>query len=265
MISITETSYMKTENWNNFFKSGKTIKDIPIHQSWEPIFEKIFSDSRFQKIEKKIKEDVNEGKTVAPKPCVLFNTFFVTPFEEIKVIIIGQDPYFNLRTNNVPEAVGLSFSVPSGFPIPSSLKSIYDNLMKYKNIKFMPKNGNLMFWALQGCIMLNTALSVEIGKKKSHSVIWRWLTDEIIRYISFTSEHVVFLLWGADAYAKSNLIDQDKHDIIVSSHPSGLSRSKPLGKNGASSFKSFDDTDHFSLTNELLIKHNQTPITWQVP
>ena len=272
MISINEKTYGNAENWREFFKKEKSLKTIKIHESWNDIFQRIFSDTRFENIEKKIREDVDNGKIVSPKPCVLFNTFFVTPIDEVKVVIIGQDPYFNMKNGNVPEAVGLSFSVPTGLPIPSSLKSIYDNLYKFKNIKFMPQNGNLIFWAIQGCIMLNTALSVEIGKKKSHSAIWRWVTDELIRYISYTCEHVVFLLWGADAYSKANLIDQDKHDIIVSSHPSGLSRSKPLFKssqgtkgNDRSSFKSFDDTDHFSLTNEFLSQHNQEQIIWQVP
>ena len=260
MLSINKKTYNDAEDWKHFFNNKKKIKDIPIDPSWKPFFDEyIFNDKRFQGIENKIKEDVYGGSIIAPKPIVLFNTFYVTPIEDVKVVIIGQDPYFNIK-DNIPEAVGLSFSVPNEFPIPSSLKSIYDNLKKYNNIAFTPKNGNLIFWAIQGCIMLNTALSVQINKKKSHANIWKWVTDEIIKYISYNCDHVVFLLWGADAFDKSKFIDLDKHDIITSSHPSGLSRHKPF-KN----FKSFDNTNHFTMTNELLVKHKQEPIIWQVP
>ena len=260
-VALTVKSYGKAQDWPQFFFKGKTLKDIPMHESWEEFFkENIFTDKRFQVIEDTIKNDVKDGEDIVPRPNMMFNTFFITPLEEVKVVIIGQDPYFNTRTNGVPEAVGLSFSVPTGIPVPSSLKSIYRNMTKFGCMNFQPSTGNLMFWALQGCLLLNTALTVRLGQKKSHSKIWKWATNEMIQYISYKCDHVVFLLWGSDAYSKSELIDQDKHDIIVSSHPSGLSCAKPFRN-----YPPFDKADHFAKTNELLKKHKQTPIIWQLP
>jgi uracil-DNA glycosylase len=260
MISINKKTYNDCHGWDRFFKQQKSLKNIPIDESWEILFnEHIFNDKRIDSFEQQIKKDVEEGIIIVPKPQVVFNTFYVTPLENVKVVIIGQDPYFNLTQDNIPEAVGMSFSVPTGVNIPSSLRSIYDNLMKFNNIKFTPKNGNLIYWSIQGCIMLNTALTVQVNKKKSHTRMWQWVTDEIIRYISYNCNYVVFLLWG-DAFDKAKLIDQDKHDIIVSSHPSGFSRAKPFRE-----FPPFDKIDHFSKTNELLINHGKEPIIWQVP
>jgi len=159
------------------------------------------------------------------------------------------------------QAMGLSFSVPYNFAIPSSLQNIYKNLQKYGHIRKIPNHGNLSFWATQGCLLLNTSLTVYEGadNKNCHQSIWTKFTDNIIKYISDTNDYVVFVLWGAHAMSKCKFIDLDKHDAIISSHPSGLSADKPL-----SNYSSFNTYDHFGQINKLLQKHNKKPIIWQL-
>ncbi len=157
--------------------------------------------------------------------------------------------------------MGLSFSVPIDFEIPSSLVNIYSNLVKYNHIKEKPKSGNLENWAKQGCLLLNSSLTVLDGSdnKNCHKSIWKWFTDSIIKYISNNKEHVVFVLWGSEALEKLNLIDLDKHDAVISSHPSGLSANKKL-----KTYSAFNDVDHFGTINNMLEKWNMKTINWNV-
>ena len=197
-----------------------------------------------------------------PLPELLFNAFHLTHLTNLSVVIIGQDPYFNseeIGETYCPQAMGLSFSIPVDIAIPSSLQNIYKNLITYKHIEEMPKHGNLESWALQGCLMLNSSLTVLDGSnnKNCHQHIWKWFTDEIIRYISNNTEKVVFVLWGNDALNKMPMIDLDKHEVVVSSHPSGFSVDKPL-KN----YPSFKDCDHFGKINDYLKKLGKPVVRW---
>lgn len=263
---LSKKKYADFYNWNEFFPNNKTdLSKIKFHSSWNPIFNKLFNDDKMKRINDCLdKELKNNDLIMHPAPELLFNAFILTPFDKIKVVFIGQDPYFDHDKYNdkiVHQAMGLSFSVPYDIKIPSSLNNIYSNLLKNGHIKKIPPHGNLEFWALQGCLMLNTSLTVLNGSdnKNCHQNIWRWFTDAIIKYISDNKENVIFVLWGNNAYEKYILIDLDKHETIITSHPSGLSADKPM-----KSFPSFNSYDHFGEINNILKKWKMTPIVWQI-
>ena len=255
---ITKKSYSKKLSWYLDYN----IKSAPYDVSYMDLFYKLFNDKRFIIIENKIKKYLsdpnNNPQLLYPKPNYIFKTFCMLPFEEIKVVILGQDPYFNheiYKDRITPQAYGLSFSVPKDIDIPSSLQNIYKNLLKYKNINRMPKHGCLDYWVYQGCLMLNTSLTVIDGQKNCHSNEWKWFSDNVIQEISDKLNNVVFVLWGGEAYKKIELIDLDKHHVIISSHPSGLSCYKPL-----QSYPAFADCDCFGQINKLLINK----IDWNI-
>lgn len=253
---FTKRSYSKKANWNNKIN----IQDLPIDYTWEEIFNELFKDKRIKIINNTLNKYIenNDNNLLYPKPDYIFRAFCMTPLNEVKVVFIGQDPYFNnekYKERIVPQAYGLSFSVPTGFEIPSSLKNIYNNLKKYGHIKKIPENGYLDYWAYQGCLMLNTSLTVIDGQKNCHSNEWKWFTDKIIEELSNKLNNIVFVLWGGEAYKKIDLIDLDKHKVIISSHPSGLSANKEF-----KSYPAFVDQDHFGLINS----HLKEPIDWNL-
>jgi uracil-DNA glycosylase len=254
---LDRTQYAKLPQWT----TETSLKESKIHKSWRPLFDKLFADDKFEQIETQLTEDATTDM-IHPKPDLVFNAFRLTSFKTLKVVIIGQDPYFDHETFNkniIPQAMGLSFSVPCGIKVPSSLKNMYTNLKKYNHIKSIPNHGNLEQWTEQGCLLLNASLTVKDGTKNKncHQDIWSWFTDEIIKYISETKEHVVFVLWGSFALNKKDLIDTDKHSIVVSSHPSGLSCNQPLRGYG-----SFINTDSFGLVNKQLKEWEMEEINW---
>jgi len=262
IVYLTKKKYLEEINWYKFFASGRSLENIPYDESWAVLFSIIRNDKKFKEMDNKLRRliQLNREIRIYPRPNQVFRAFTATPADEIKVVILGQDPYFNCEYNSgsfIPQATGLSFSVPSDMAIPSSLDQIYTNLVKYKHLKKKPSTGNLWFWAMQGCLMLNTALTVEDGKKKSHSSMWEWMTNQMIRYISDTMDGIIFVLWGGDAYAKIDLINLDRHHLIISSHPSGLSANRPF-----KTFPSFANNDHFGQINQLLKTMNRGQILW---
>jgi uracil-DNA glycosylase len=255
-MSLTIKTYSKENIWD----LETDIKKLPLDISWNDVFNELFSDKRFKIIENKIKDCSEKNpEKLYPKPKFLFKTFCMVPLENVRVVFIGQDPYFNHITYKdriCPEAYGLSFSVPIGIPIPSSLENIYKNLLKFKHIKKIPNHGCLDYWAYQGCLMLNSALTVIDKEKNCHQNEWKWFTNNIITYISENKKKVVFVLWGGEAYKKIDLIDSDKHEVVISSHPSGLSAHQQF-----KSYSSFNDQDHFGLINSYL----NEKIDWNLP
>ena len=192
------------------------------------------------------------SKTIFPPKHLLFNAFSKTPWDKVKVVIIGQDPY-----PNPGDAMGLSFSVPKTQNIPGSLRNIYKCLEKDQKIKFIrPKHGDLVSWAEQGVFLLNATLTVECKKPNSHQKNSNWskFTDFVIKQISLQKNNIVFLLWGNFAINKSSLIDTKKHLIIKNIHPSPLAQSKG----------DFTNSQQFSQTNEYLIKNGIEPINWEI-
>jgi len=262
VATLTKEEYSEEVRWSDFYENGGSLQNIPYHLTWHVMFAHLLSNPKFDKVNDKLKELVQQDKhlKIYPFPAYVMKAFVVTPASDLKVVFIGQDPYFNCESHgskHVPQAMGLSFSVPHGITIPSSLNNIYENMVKFGHIKEKPDTGNLWFWAAQGCLMLNAALTVEDGSKESHLRLWEWFTDYVIQYISTHMNDIVFVLWGGYAYKKISLIDQDRHHVIVSSHPSGLSANKPF-----QNYPAFMNKDHFGDINEFLKKKNKPSILW---
>lgn len=181
-----------------------------------------------------------------PPGSKIFNAFACTPFEHVKVVILGQDPY-----HEPGQAMGLSFSVPDGVPLPPSLKNIYSEIRSELGV-VPPASGDLTRWARQGVLLLNATLTVGQGQAGSHQRRgWEVFTDAAIRALATEREHIVFLLWGAYAGKKAEFIDPQRHLVLRSAHPSPLSASR-----------GFFGNHHFELCNDYLLRTGQTPITW---
>jgi len=251
------------------FKSWKDIdnidiKNIELDEMWkDKLFNELFKMPEFDILNEYLNEEKLKYE-IFPYPDLLYNAFNYTSYDNISVVILGQDPYPNFEMFNdelIPNAMGLSFSVPYDNPIPSSLRNIFHNLNKFGHFydKQIPKHGNLRSWAMQGCLMLNTSLTVKQGKPNSHSFYWTNITDRIISHLSDTKENIVFVLWGAPALSKKKLIDESKHKVFVSSHPSGLSCNNPLKQ-----YPCFAKYDVFGEINKYLKEVNKPTILWQL-
>lgn len=190
-----------------------------------------------------------QNKVIFPPSTEIFNAFNLTPFDKVKVVIIGQDPY-----HGYGQAHGLSFSVKDHVRLPPSLQNIYKELETDIEGFKIPTSGNLTKWAKQGVLLLNATLTVEANKAGSHQKRgWETFTDEAIKAVSDYKQGVVFILWGRFAQDKERLIDTSKHYIIKSAHPSPFS-----------AYNGFFGSKPFSKTNEFLKKQNLQPIDWQV-
>lgn len=264
---LTEKKYSHYDTWKiACAKKPFDLHDNTVLESWNPMFEELDNEKLFDKINKQLNNCVQEKNDLImhPAPNLVLNAFALTDLNNLKVVFIGQDPYFDhtiYHKRIVSQATGLAFSVPYGTKIPSSLANIYNNLFTNGNIKEKPTHGNLEYWASQGCLFLNTALTVLDGSanKNCHKNMWKKFTDHIIRYISHNCDKIVFVAWGASAYEKLSLVDMDKHDGIISSHPSGLSAGKPL-----QNYPPFNNYDHFGQINTILRKWNKEPINWNL-
>ncbi|GAC26048.1 MAG: uracil-DNA glycosylase [Alteromonadaceae bacterium] len=189
------------------------------------------------------------GKVIYPAAEDVFNAFSCTEFNQIKVVILGQDPYHGPN-----QAHGLSFSVQKGVKTPPSLKNMYKALQHDFPDYILPEHGCLQSWAEQGVFLLNTVLTVEQGKAHSHAKIgWERFSDKVIALINEHAQDVVFLLWGSHAQKKAGLIDTSKHHILTAAHPSPLS-----------AYRGFFECGHFAQTNQILIDSGRTPINWQI-
>ena len=220
--------------------------DIDIEASWKQHLHDEFKQEYFGALRERVRAAYLSSATIYPPPSLLFNAFAQCPFDTVKVVILGQDPYINPG-----EAMGLSFSVPDDTRIPPSLLNIYKEISDDIGIP-MPHSGNLERWARQGVLLLNATLTVAAGRSASHHG-WGWeqFTDAVIKKVSNEKEHVVFLLWGRYARSKAALIDRTKHCVLEAAHPSPLS-----------AHKGFFGCKHFSQTNAYLIEHTLSPIKW---
>lgn len=240
------------------------LDKIKIHPSWNEYINNEIVQENLIKINEYLSyclKTTNGKIKIYPYPDLVFNSLNITPLENIKVVILGQDPYYNsfeINDQIIPQGMGLSFSVPIGIDIPPSLVNIIKNLIKFGHLQKYPNHGNLSFWAYQGCLLLNTTLTVQEKCPNGHEKKWTDITDELIKHISANTEHVVFVLWGAPSLRKLNLINTDKHKVIISSHPSPLSYRSKLRQYG-----SFEETNHFGEINKYLIEHDKEPIIWQ--
>lgn len=263
MINLVTTKKYIFKPWYDRFKiSEVNIKSIPIHSTWLELFHNLIDEGLTKNIEKLLQRCVDKKLNIFPYPNLVFHAFNLTPLDQVRVVVLGQDPYFNYEQHNdhmVPLAMGLSFSVPTGIKVPSSLKNIYKNLVRFKHMDKAPTNGNLECWAYQGCLMFNTSLTVQHKHPNSHTKYWSKFTDRVIEFLSDNCGHLVFVLWGGPALNKLGLIDRDKHKVVASSHPSGLSCSR-----GLRGYSCFNDQDHFKIINDHLKSFNYPPIDWDL-
>ncbi|MDI9366537.1 MAG: uracil-DNA glycosylase [Flavobacterium sp.] len=222
--------------------------DVKIEASWKEMLKSEFTKPYFLQVATHLKTEKLTGATIYPPGQMIFNAFNHTPFNDVKVVILGQDPY-----HNPGQAMGLSFSVPDGVPPPPSLVNIYKELHTDIGMT-IPKTGNLTPWAKQGVLLLNAILTVRANEPASHSKIgWMNFTDTVIKKISDEKKHVVFVLWGKFAQDKQVLIDATKHHILKAAHPSPLS-----------AHSGFFGCKHFSRINQLLMKDGLDPIDWSL-
>ena len=221
------------------------IKNQLIGTDWSSLWEEESKQPYFAPLLKSVDNAYSEGVCFPPKPSV-FNAFLTTPLQNVKIVILGQDPY-----HQKGQAHGLSFSVPSTMAAPPSLRNILKELHRDPLVS-VPLTNDLTGWAKQGVLLLNTWLTVEAGKPGSHR-LWGWeqWTDACIRTISDSKTQVVFMLWGAPAQKKQHLIDQSKHVVLTAPHPSPLS-----------AHRGFIGCGHFSKANAILIENGMEPIDW---
>ncbi|HJG23544.1 uracil-DNA glycosylase [Enterococcus durans] len=219
-----------------------------IHNSWQDVLADEFEKPYYHSLRDFLKKEYKTQK-IHPDMYHIFEALELTPYEKVKVVILGQDPYHGAN-----QAHGLSFSVQPGVKIPPSLNNIYKELQSDLGIK--PVNhGNLVSWAKQGVLLLNTVLTVREGQAYSHrGQGWERLTDTIIEKLNEREQPVVFILWGKPAQEKMKMIDRSKHIILTSSHPSPLS-----------AHRGFLGSKPFSKTNDALLALGEQPIDWQLP
>ncbi len=221
--------------------------NVQIEGSWKEVLKDEFKKPYFKQITEHIKTEKEQGKIIYPPGSLIFHAFEATPFKQVKIVILGQDPYHGPK-----QAHGLSFSVQQGVPPPPSLINIFKELQEDVGMA-IPKGGNLESWARQGVLLLNASLTVRAQEPMSHSKIgWHHFTDAVISKISKEKEQVVFLLWGNFAHEKKVLINDKKHFILSAAHPSPLS------------VKGFFGNRHFSQANTFLMKHGLDPIDWSL-
>jgi len=221
--------------------------DVKIENSWKNALAGEFEKPYFASLVRFLHQEKDAGKVIYPPGSRIFHAFELTPVDQVKVVILGQDPY-----HGPGQAMGLSFSVPDGVPAPPSLRNIFHEVETDLGIR-MSGRPNLEDWARQGVLLLNTVLTVQAGMPTSHSRAgWQEFTDAVIRYLSENREGIVFLLWGRFAAEKASLIDASRHHVLTAAHPSPLARGAFFG------------CRHFSKTNQILISEGKTPIDWQL-
>lgn len=221
---------------------------VNIEASWKEAMQPEFEKDYFAHIKSFIVAEKEKGKHVFPPGNMIFNAFHLTPFDAVKVVIIGQDPYHGLG-----QAHGLSFSVPIGVRTPPSLQNIYKELKSDLGLQ-IPNNGNLEPWAKQGVLLLNAVLTVNEGEPASHKAAgWENFTNAAIYYLSQRRKNLVFLLWGKFAQEKEALIDTTKHMVLKAAHPSPLS-----------AYNGFLGCKHFSKVNMHLLRNKISAINWQI-
>jgi uracil-DNA glycosylase len=219
--------------------------NVKIHDSWKAQLDYEFEQDYFVKLVKFLKKEYSK-KTIYPKGGQIFTAFNLCPFDKVKVVILGQDPYHGPN-----QAHGLAFSVPDNVAIPPSLKNIFKEIKNELNIE-VPKSGNLERWAKQGVFLLNTILTVRAGLPGSHrGKGWEIFTDQVIHILSKKKNNLVFLLWGRFAQQKLQFIDKKKHLVLTSAHPSPFSANR-----------GFFGNQHFIKTNEYLSQHGIESIAW---
>lgn len=222
---------------------------IKLESSWKARVGDDLQREDMQQLSSFLRERKREGVRIYPPAPQIFAALDATPFEQVKVVVLGQDPY-----HGPDQAHGLCFSVQPGVPVPPSLDNVFKELQRDLGIA-RPDHGYLMPWAHRGVLLLNAVLTVEDGRAGAHQGRgWEGFTDHVVDVLNREREDLVFLLWGSYAQAKGKVIDQRKHRVLKAPHPSPLS-----------AHRGFIGCGHFSATNDYLVRHGQTPIDWSLP
>lgn len=228
---------------------SEATRDVRLDPSWKAVLADEFSKDYMLALKAFLLKRKQSGSVIYPPGSHIFNALDYTPFDKVKVVILGQDPY-----HGPGQAHGLCFSVQPGIATPPSLQNIYKEIEKDLGIQ-QPPHGCLLSWAEQGVLLLNSVLTVEAAQAGSHQGKgWEIFTDRIIRELNQQREHLVFLLWGSYAQKKGAIIDRSKHLVLESPHPSPLS-----------AHRGFFGNHHFSRANQYLAQHGVSAINWQLP
>lgn len=268
------------KSWGQCFPNNKvSLRSLVTNPAWNEFFDIVEQKPYFKGMERILSDYVAAKKeTILPYAELTFNSLNVLSPHQIKVVITGQDPYFNVNKINdvsIPQAMGFSFSVPKNYPKPPSLQNIYKNLEDFGHVKKKPESGCLAYWVAQGCFMINAAFTTFFGKPNAHKDLWRDFTNDLLAYVNTKCENIVFLVWGAFAHNLCINIDPYKHHIITSSHPSPLAvdktfngyiygKSKNPRDRKPASYSSFKSTDHFGRVNTYLASVNKPQILWDL-
>jgi len=219
-----------------------------IHPSWLEVLGGELEAPHMQALRAFLQEEKDAGRTFYPPSPLVFNALWTTPFDEVRVAVLGQDPYHGPR-----QAMGLCFSVPAGVPLPPSLRNVYDELVRDLGIG-RPTTGDLTPWAERGVLLLNAVLTVSPGKPASHAGKgWEQFTSRAIKELSDRREGLVFLLWGKYAQQKGEVVDKARHHVLTAAHPSPFSVDR------------FRECGHFSRANALLATGGLEPVDWALP
>ena len=222
---------------------------IKLEASWKEALREEFEQPYMRSLGEFLRAEKAAGKVIYPPGPLIFNALNSTPLEQVRVVIIGQDPY-----HGPGQAHGLCFSVQPGVPAPPSLQNIFKELKRDLNID-IPAHGCLQHWTEQGVLLLNTSLTVEQANAGAHADKgWQHFTDKVIEVVNAQCPHLVFLLWGSHAQSKARLIDATRHLVLKSAHPSPLS-----------AYRGFLGNGHFSRANKFLQQHGLAPIDWRLP
>ncbi|KAL1806813.1 hypothetical protein ACET3Z_029881 [Daucus carota] len=248
-LKLCSQRVSKASTGDGVMRLNLKLEELLVEETWLEALPSEFEKPYAKKLCEFVENEIcGSGFPIYPPPHLIFNALNTTPFDRVKAVIIGQDPY-----HGPGQAMGLSFSVPEGIKVPSSLGNIYKELKQDLQCS-IPSHGNLERWALQGVLLLNSVLTVRQHQANSHAKKgWEQYTDAVIETISKKKRGVVFLLWGNYAQVKSRLIDGTKHHILKAAHPSGLSANR-----------GFFGCRHFSRTNQLLEEMGMSPIDWQL-
>lgn len=221
--------------------------EVKIEPSWKSVLSDEFEKPYFKWLTDFVRNEyLSSGVKIYPPASKIFEAFNSTPFDDVKVVIIGQDPY-----HGPGQANGLCFSVNPGCRFPPSLNNIFKEIQNETG-RPVPENGDLSRWANQGVLLLNSTLTVREHSPKSHSTIgWEEFTDKAVKELAAKRDNLVFMLWGSDAIKKGSFIDKNRHLVLTSPHPSPLSAHRGFFGNG-----------HFNKANDYLIEHGKTPIEW---
>lgn len=265
------------KDWKTYFsKDDINIVSLLHRSSWQEFIDMISTSFVVDNINTKLKKELKDKKKILPYPELLFNTFNILSPNQINVVIIGQDPYINISEDlGIPEAHGFAFSTPYNYNknLPPTSQNIFKNMISYGHMKKKPNGNCLVPWALQGCLLLNTALTTVHKKSNAHEEIWEEFTKKLIIYLSTTFKNLIFVAWGNNAHKLCLNVDIRKHYIITSSHPSPLACTRTLNgstyhiepsKRKKCVYPSFNSVDHFGKINEYLQIAHKRQIYWDL-